>query len=145
MISTSRGSARSKAGTARGQSRRRMSQQHVDHLREDLQYALIMTNRNSKVLVDIVGKLSKAEKRLHSGRPSPPEASFEEKLMQTKRSQSQQLGRSTKECFSNTIDLVFSLKKQQCASRLRQNPEPDFREEIKNRINSIRLRTIEAA
>jgi hypothetical protein len=65
-------------------------------------------------------------------------------LIQTKRSQSQQLGKTTKECFSNTIDLVFSVKKQQCASRLRKNPEVDLKEEIKNRINSIRLQTLEA-
>jgi hypothetical protein len=64
--------------------------------------------------------------------------------VETKRSQSQQLGRSARECFRNTVDLVFSVKKKQCVSRMRQNPEINLKEEIKSRINSIRLRTLEA-
>ena len=68
----------------------------MENLRQDLQYALIMTNRNSRVLVEMVDKVSKAEKRLSFGKQSQQELSFEQKLMQTKRSQSQQLGRSAR-------------------------------------------------
>lgn len=70
--------------------------------------------------MDIVDKVSKAERKMSVG--GKTELSFERKLMETKRSQSQQLGRSARECFRDTVDLVFSVKKKQCASRMRQDP-----------------------
>jgi signal recognition particle GTPase len=113
----------------------------VHHLREELQYALIMTNRNSNILVDMVEKVAKAEKKLKPrAKPIHAESSFEQKLMKTKKSQSLELGKH-KECFANTVDIVFSLKRKEFIHKLRQTPEPEPRESVSSRINGIRLRT----
>jgi signal recognition particle GTPase len=67
---------------------KKRNEKEVQNLREELQYALIMTNRNSKMIVDIVEKVSRAEKQLKPKGEQRREVSFEEKLMRTKKSQS---------------------------------------------------------
>lgn len=93
MIKSSRSARRRSLKTARDTMQtRKSSQQQVNYLREDLQYALVMTNRNSNALVDILSKVSKTEKQLfRKSKPTPSESTFEEKLMKTKRSQTLQL------------------------------------------------------
>lgn len=124
MINSSKsGRKRSVRSHREGQSGRKKRENEVERLREELQYALIMTNRDSKILVDIVEKVSKAEKRLKQRTPKIGEcASFEEKLVKTKRAQSRELGKQTQECFRNTIDIVFSVKKKEYIKKIRQNP-----------------------
>lgn len=97
MIKSSRsGRKRSVRSYREGQSDRKSKENEVKRLREELQYALIMTNRDSKMLVDIVEKVSTAEKRLRPRNPKIGECStFEEKLVKTKRAQSRELGTQT--------------------------------------------------
>lgn len=70
MIKSSRGGRKRSVRSHReSQSGRNSQGNEVERLREELQYALIMTNRDSKMLVDIVEKVSTAEKRLKQRNP----------------------------------------------------------------------------
>ena len=104
MIKSSRNSRSSRSGRrkrpVRSYREGRSGRIEVEGLREELQYALIMTNKYCKMLGDIIEKVSIAEKRLKQrnlrfGKCS----SFEEKLVKTKRDQSRELGTQTQECF----------------------------------------------
>ena len=97
MIKSSKsGRRRSVRSHREGQSDSKSKENEVARLREELQYALIMTSRGSKMLVDIAEKVSTAEKRLRQRNPRIGECStFEEKLVKTKRAQSRQLGTQT--------------------------------------------------
>jgi signal recognition particle GTPase len=67
---------------------KKRNEREAQNLREELQYALIMTNPNSKMIVDIVEKVSRAENQLKPKGGQRGQVSFEEKLMKTKKSQS---------------------------------------------------------
>lgn len=145
MIKTSRSASR------KSKQPRPSATAPLSHLREDLQYALVMGTRNSNALVGLIERVSKEEEQLIRKAKLPSKHnSFEEKLLRSKRSQSLQLRRNEKQpsndnahCFSNTLELVFSVRKKECVSRLRRNPEVDIKEEITSRINRIHLRTFD--
>jgi signal recognition particle GTPase len=65
MIKNSRNLRRKSIKSYReGLTFKKRNEREAQNLREELQYALIMTNPNSKMIVDIVEKVSRAENQL---------------------------------------------------------------------------------
>ena len=85
-----------------------------------MQYALVMADPQSNVLVDLLEKVSNGGKSRNSFRHKrtvmdsfDEESSFGNKLVTGKLAQSFKLG-NRERCFGDTVNLMFKLKKKQC-------------------------------